>query len=110
MDAENLRESGATTTGGSELSRRSLLLNGATVAALATFRPSAAVAQAGTAVPSEDGDVRPFRVDVPAAEPADLRRRLAATRWPNPETVEDRSQGRAACEASGIAGLLEDGL
>lgn len=93
MDAENLRESGATTNGGSVLSRRSLLLNGATVAALATFRPSAAVAQAGTAVPFKDGDIRPFRVDVPAAELAGLRRRLAATRWPDPETVEDRSQG-----------------
>ncbi|WP_164828990.1 epoxide hydrolase family protein [Sinorhizobium meliloti] len=93
MDAENLRESGATTSGGSVLSRRSLLLNGATVAALATFRPSAAVAQAGTAVPFKDGDIRPFRVGVPAAELADLRRRLAATRWPDPETVEDRSQG-----------------
>ena len=37
--------------------------------------------------------IRPFRVNVPEAELADLRRRLAATRWPDRETVADRSQG-----------------
>jgi pimeloyl-ACP methyl ester carboxylesterase len=37
--------------------------------------------------------VRPFRVDVPQSDLDDLRRRLAATRWPDEETVPDRSQG-----------------
>jgi pimeloyl-ACP methyl ester carboxylesterase len=37
--------------------------------------------------------VRPFRVRVPEAELADLRRRIQATRWPDRETVDDRSQG-----------------
>jgi hypothetical protein len=37
--------------------------------------------------------VRPFRVDVPEEQLADLRRRIAATRWPDKETVNDRSQG-----------------
>lgn len=37
--------------------------------------------------------VRPFRINVPQAELVDLRRRLAATRWPNRETVADQSQG-----------------
>src|ERR671916_3320545 len=37
--------------------------------------------------------VRPFRVDVPAEGLAALRRRIAATRWPTKELVEDRSQG-----------------
>lgn len=32
-------------------------------------------------------DVRPFRIDVPDGVLDDLRRRLAATRWPEPETV-----------------------
>src|SRR5436189_4655812 len=36
---------------------------------------------------------RPFRVDIPEDELADLRRRIAATRWPERETVEDQSQG-----------------
>ena len=40
-----------------------------------------------------DTAIRPFRVDVPAADLADLKRRLAATRWPDKETVADRSQG-----------------
>jgi hypothetical protein len=37
--------------------------------------------------------LRPFRVNVPEAELADLRRRIAATRWPERETVSDQSQG-----------------
>ena len=37
--------------------------------------------------------IRPFRVDVPEEELADLRRRIAATRWPVPRAVADRSQG-----------------
>ena len=37
--------------------------------------------------------IRPFRVDVPDESLVDLRRRLAATRWPDRETVPDKSQG-----------------
>ena len=37
--------------------------------------------------------IRPFRIHVPDEELADLRRRIAATRWPDRETVDDRSQG-----------------
>ena len=37
--------------------------------------------------------VRPFRIHVPEADLIDLRRRLAATRWPEQETVADQSQG-----------------
>src|SRR5918994_671195 len=37
--------------------------------------------------------IRPFRVHVADAALADLRQRLAATRWPTRELVEDRSQG-----------------
>jgi hypothetical protein len=37
--------------------------------------------------------IRPFHVDVPEEELADLRRRIAATRWPEKETVADQSQG-----------------
>ena len=38
-------------------------------------------------------DVHPFRVSVDQAALDDLRRRLAATRWPTRETVDDWSQG-----------------
>jgi pimeloyl-ACP methyl ester carboxylesterase len=37
--------------------------------------------------------VRPFRVDIPDEAIADLRRRIAATVWPDKETVADASQG-----------------
>ena len=38
-------------------------------------------------------EVRPFRIDVPEEELFDLRRRIAETRWPEKEQVEDQSQG-----------------
>jgi len=38
-------------------------------------------------------DIRPFRVNVPEEAIADLRRRIAATRWPERETVADATQG-----------------
>jgi pimeloyl-ACP methyl ester carboxylesterase len=37
--------------------------------------------------------IETFHVDVPEEELADLRRRIAATRWPSKELVADRSQG-----------------
>jgi pimeloyl-ACP methyl ester carboxylesterase len=38
-------------------------------------------------------EVRPFRVEVREEDLTELRRRLAATRWPEQETVADASQG-----------------
>ncbi len=37
--------------------------------------------------------IRPFHVEIPEEELDDLRRRIAATRWPSKELVADRSQG-----------------
>ncbi|WXA83660.1 epoxide hydrolase [Pendulispora rubella] len=37
--------------------------------------------------------IRPFRIHVPQDDLSDLRRRVLATRWPDPETVADGSQG-----------------
>jgi hypothetical protein len=37
--------------------------------------------------------IRPFHINVPEEDLVDLRRRLAATRWPEKETTEDDSQG-----------------
>ena len=52
------------------------------------------VAQASsTRSASEDRSIRPFNVQVPQAALDDLRRRINATRWPDKETVADRSQG-----------------
>jgi pimeloyl-ACP methyl ester carboxylesterase len=51
--------------------------------------PSATVPAAET----PGNAIRPFRVNVPDADLAELRRRIAATRWPEKETVADQSQG-----------------
>ena len=37
--------------------------------------------------------IRPFTVETPEAELDSLRARIAATRWPDRETVSDRTQG-----------------
>ena len=37
--------------------------------------------------------IRSFRINIPQAALDDLRRRIAATRWPEKETVADQSQG-----------------
>ena len=42
---------------------------------------------------SSETEIRPFRVDMPGEAIADLRRRIAATRLPGKELVDDRSQG-----------------
>ncbi|MEN7531684.1 epoxide hydrolase [Cupriavidus sp. 2SB] len=44
-------------------------------------------------VAAGDESIRPFKVHVPQAQLDDLRRRIAATRWPDQETVADESQG-----------------
>ncbi len=52
------------------------------------------VAQApATGQAAEDRSIRPFKVQVSQAALDDLRRRIAATRWPDKETVADQSQG-----------------
>jgi pimeloyl-ACP methyl ester carboxylesterase len=38
-------------------------------------------------------DIRPFQVNIPDEAFEDLRRRIAATNWPEKETVADQSQG-----------------
>jgi pimeloyl-ACP methyl ester carboxylesterase len=38
-------------------------------------------------------DVRPFQIEIPEEELAELRRRVEATRWPSNELAADRSQG-----------------
>jgi hypothetical protein len=38
-------------------------------------------------------EIRPFHVDIPEEKVTDLRRCIAATNWPEKETVADASQG-----------------
>ena len=41
----------------------------------------------------ENGTIHSFRIEFPEEQLADLRRRIAAVRWPSRELVSDRSQG-----------------
>ncbi len=52
-------------------------------------------------------DVRSFHVDVPEEKLAELRRRIAATRWPSSELVTDRSQGVQLATLRGLARYWE---
>ena len=67
----------------------------AAVAALGGIAIGVLVAPAqGAAVEASARDeVRAFRVAIPEEAVVDLRRRIAATRWPDRETVADESQG-----------------
>jgi pimeloyl-ACP methyl ester carboxylesterase len=54
-------------------------------------------------------DIRPYRIDVSAAVLHDLAERLARTRWPEPETVDDWSQGIPLAYTRELAGYWADG-
>jgi pimeloyl-ACP methyl ester carboxylesterase len=54
-------------------------------------------------------DLRPFRIDVPDDELADLRDRLRRTRWPEAETVDDWSQGIPLAYTRDVCGYWADG-
>ena len=51
------------------------------------------VGTAATAEASGDSSIRPFHYRATNEELADLKRRVAATRWPERETVNDNTQG-----------------
>src|SRR5215218_2024199 len=62
---------------------------GATVLAAVAGVPSTTAA----AGKNNGTSIQRFRINVPQADLVELRRRLRATRWPERETVADRSQG-----------------
>jgi pimeloyl-ACP methyl ester carboxylesterase len=47
--------------------------------------------------------IRPFHVEFPEERIDDLRRRIAATRWPSKELVDERSQGVQLAAAQALA-------
>ncbi|MDM9645767.1 epoxide hydrolase family protein [Rhizobium sp. S163] len=47
----------------------------------------------GTPTAAQDASIRPFKIEVPQSQLDDLRKRIAETRWPDKETVDDISQG-----------------
>ena len=85
-------------TSSAQVSRReSLELAAASIMASLLPTPALTTPQSE---PAQQGDamgdaaaIRPFQVNFPEADLADLQRRISATKWPEAETVTDASQG-----------------
>ncbi|MGK9230895.1 epoxide hydrolase 1 [Inquilinus limosus] len=73
--------------------RRGFLASSATALLAATAANALPLLSSRPAAAAQGNAVRPFRVEVPEDALTDLRRRIAATRWPGRETVADQSQG-----------------
>ena len=54
-------------------------------------------------------NLRPFTVSIPGSEIDDVKQRLARTRWPDPETAGDWSQGVRVENARSLVGYWERG-
>jgi pimeloyl-ACP methyl ester carboxylesterase len=60
-----------------------------------------------TARPADATAIRPFTIETPEAELEDLRARIAATRWPEKEGVDDASQGVQLATIQAVARYWE---
>src|SRR5262249_39765045 len=100
----------------SALSRRTLIVNGAAMAAVAALpgkstatqkeetMSTASATQQGGAQAGEKAAIRPFTVPIVSdADLADLRKRISATRWPDKEQVSDDTQGVQLATAQKLA-------
>jgi pimeloyl-ACP methyl ester carboxylesterase len=63
------------------------------ILAISAVAGAFSVLPARFALAADDNTIRPFKINVPEEQVVDLRRRIAATRWPDRETVADQSQG-----------------
>ena len=59
----------------------------------AAVADTSVIGAAATAQPSGDTSIRPFEFHASDEDLADLKRRIAATKWPERETVSDATQG-----------------
>ena len=91
------------TSSASQPTRRHLLQVGLTAGL--TVAASATLGQAPASAAPSTGPtgIRPFRVAIRREQVADLRRRIATTRWPSRELVADRSQGIQLATAQALA-------
>ncbi len=78
-----------TSLSGMNQDRRQFLTAAMAVAAVG----AAGFSSGALANPTSSEAIRPFHVNVAEDDLVDLRRRIAATRWPDRETVADQSQG-----------------
>src|SRR4051794_14984331 len=87
-------------------SRRRFLARSLTGLSLAPFLSSPNYAQTmnpSDAVLAEDASIRPFKFHASQAKLDDLRRRIAATNWPEKETVTDATQGMRLATMQALA-------
>ncbi|QHA82403.1 alpha/beta fold hydrolase [Pseudomonas mediterranea] len=70
---------------------------------LAADSPSASAAPAGSEA------IRPYHIHVDEAQLSELRKRIAATRWPDKETVNDVSQGVQLAQVQALVKYWGDG-
>ena len=83
----------------SEPTRRDLIVAAAAASASGGFPGAARAASESSGADA----IRPFQVDIPEDALVDLRRRIAATRWPDRETVLDDSQGVQLADIQEVA-------
>jgi pimeloyl-ACP methyl ester carboxylesterase len=70
------------------------ILASTVISSALTLQGTIADAQSASVVDRRmDESIRPFQVNISNADLKDLRKRIQATRWPDKETVSDRSQG-----------------
>jgi pimeloyl-ACP methyl ester carboxylesterase len=81
-----MRNTGESVMSETSPTRRDVLATTAAAGALLLNQPMPEAAEGTSAI-------RPFRINVPDEKLVDLRRRIAATQWPERETVSDSSQG-----------------
>jgi pimeloyl-ACP methyl ester carboxylesterase len=81
----------------SVMNRRRFLAASSIVGAVGALGTSSSDAAAATPLALAAGgapaSIRPFRIQVPESALIDMKRRVAATRWPDQELVADASQG-----------------
>src|SRR3984893_11393953 len=81
--------------------RRDVLATSVAAAAIGLLR--------GQLAAGDDSTIRPFKINVSEQVIVDLRRRLAATRWPDQETVTDQSQGVQLAKLQELVGYWGSG-
>ncbi|TZG36531.1 epoxide hydrolase family protein [Agrobacterium sp. B1(2019)] len=83
-------------------SRRRFLGGIAAVGATLTAPNTMLASSDGLTLPRASSQITPFTVEIPQAAIDDLKSRLAGTRWPDQETVGDRSQGATLHDAKAL--------
>ena len=82
-----------------------------------SYTQAAPVADASVASPLptsppatvDDSAIRPFHINIPEEQLVELRQRVAATRWPDKETVNDESQGIRLAEMQALVHYWDNG-